>query len=146
RALARRFQTIEVVEPTVEETIAILEGLRPRYEEHHRVRYSEAAIRAAAELAARWLHERKLPDKAIDVIDEAGAAVRLSATTEEHLTVDVDEIERTVASMARIPISAATTDDRQRLHDLEPELKKRVFGQDRAIEELAAAIRLARSG
>jgi ATP-dependent Clp protease ATP-binding subunit ClpA len=149
RALARRFQPIEVLEPSVEETVLILAGLRERYEAFHGVRYTDEALRSAAELSHRWLHDRRLPDKAIDLVDEAGAAVRLAAVAAEPETVpvvEVDAIEQTLASLARIPAATASLDDRDRLRALEPELKARVFGQDAAIEQLAAAIRLARAG
>jgi ATP-dependent Clp protease ATP-binding subunit ClpA len=156
RALARRFQTVEVPEPGVEETVRILEGLRERYEEFHRVRFADGALRAAAELSHRWLHERRLPDKAIDLLDEAAAAVRLAHPEEEEEDgeggaearplVEVEAVERTLASLARIPQQTATTDDRERLRGLEAELKARVFGQDEAIGQLTAAIRLARAG
>jgi ATP-dependent Clp protease ATP-binding subunit ClpA len=146
RALARRFQTIEVTEPSLEDAVAILAGLRDRYESHHDVRYTDEALRAAVDLSQRWLHDRSLPDKAIDVLDEAGAAVRLAAPDASDRTVGVQEIEETIARLARIPVATATKDDRERLRNLEPELKRRVFGQDAAIEQLAASIRLARSG
>jgi ATP-dependent Clp protease ATP-binding subunit ClpA len=146
RALARRFQTIEVTEPSLEDAVAILAGLRDRYESHHDVRYTDEALRAAVDLSQRWLHDRSLPDKAIDVLDEAGAAVRLAAPDAPDRTVGVQDIEETIARLARIPVATATKDDRERLRNLEPELKRRVFGQDAAIEQLAASIRLARSG
>jgi ATP-dependent Clp protease ATP-binding subunit ClpA len=153
RALARRFQTVEVPEPGVEETVRILEGLRERYEEFHRVRFADGALRTAAELSHRWLHERRLPDKAIDLLDEAAAAVRLAHPEEDgeggaeaRPLVEVEAVERTLASLARIPQQTATTDDRERLRGLDTELKARVFGQDEAIEQLTSAIRLARAG
>jgi ATP-dependent Clp protease ATP-binding subunit ClpA len=146
RALARRFQAIDVPEPSVEDTVGILEGLQDRYEAHHGVRYTPEAVRAAAELSHRWLHDRRLPDKAIDVLDEAGAAARLATLGDEVVTVDADDVERVLASLARIPVATASVDDRERLRTLEGELKRRVFGQDPALERLAAAIRLARSG
>jgi ATP-dependent Clp protease ATP-binding subunit ClpA len=147
RALARRFQPIEVPEPSVEETVSILEGLRERYESFHGVRFTEDALRGAAELSDRWLHDRRLPDKAIDLLDEAGAGARLAADEgEEVVEVGLDAIERTLSSLARIPPATASTDDRERLRQLEPELKKRVFGQDPAIEQVAASIRLSRAG
>jgi ATP-dependent Clp protease ATP-binding subunit ClpA len=149
RALARRFQKVEVLEPSVEETVGILDGLRPRYEEFHRVRYAPEAVRAAAELSARYLHDRHLPDKAIDLMDEAGADVRLSAGDYEDdawPTVEAEVVERILATMAQIPPRTVASSDRERLRTLEAELKRRVFGQDRAVEQVAAAIRLARAG
>jgi ATP-dependent Clp protease ATP-binding subunit ClpA len=148
RALARRFQKIDVPEPSADETVAILEGLQGRYEEFHRVRYTAAAVRAAAELSARYLHDRRLPDKAIDVLDEAGADVRLSAWDEEEGWPSVGEevVERILASMAQIPPKTVAGSDRERLRTLEAELKRRVFGQDAALEQLAAAIKLSRAG
>jgi ATP-dependent Clp protease ATP-binding subunit ClpA len=146
RGLARRFQPVEVAEPSVDDTVAILQGLRDHYERHHRVCYTDEAIRGAAELSHRWLHDRRLPDKAIDLLDEAGAAVHLAAAGDETAEVDLAAVERTLASLARIPVATATTDDRERLRNLETELKRRVFGQDPAMEQLGAAIRLARAG
>ena len=146
RALARRFQPIDVPEPSIEESVEILKGLRSRYEDFHQLIYTEEAIRGAVELSHRWLHDRKLPDKAIDLLDEAGAAVRLAARDGAPPVVDLVDIEKTLSSLARIPEVTATTDDRQRLKELEGELKKRVVGQDRALEQLASAIRLARAG
>ncbi|MQA90521.1 MAG: AAA domain-containing protein [Gemmatimonas sp.] len=146
RALARRFQAIEVLEPSVEETIEILGGLRERYESFHRVGYTDEALRGAAELSHRWLHDKRLPDKAIDLLDEAGAAARLASEPDEVAVVDIDAIEATLATLARIPPASASTDDKERLRNLEPELEKRVFGQDEAIEQLAASIRLSRAG
>ncbi len=146
RALARRFQKIDIVEPSAEETFQILKGLKKRYEAHHGVRYTVAALRAAAQLAARYITDRHLPDKAIDVIDEAGARQRLQPETKRKKTIGVHEIEQVVASMARIPAKTVTTDDRKSLQNLERNLKLVVFGQDEAIEQLAASIKLARSG
>jgi ATP-dependent Clp protease ATP-binding subunit ClpA len=148
RALARRFQQVEVAEPSISDTVQILDGLRSRYEEFHRVRYTEAAIRAAAELSARHLHDKRLPDKAIDLLDEAGAEARLAAPegVEEPLVVDEDTVERILATMARIPPRSASVSDRERLRNLEKELKARVFGQDAALERIAAAIKLSRAG
>jgi ATP-dependent Clp protease ATP-binding subunit ClpA len=145
-ALSRRFQKIDVVEPTVQETIEILQGLRPRYEEHHGVRYTDAAIKAAAELAARHINDRHLPDKAIDVVDEAGSRQRLKPEAERSGVVDVDQIEDVVARIARIPAKSVSTSDREVLRNLERNLKLVIFGQDPAIEALAAAIKMARSG
>ncbi len=148
RALERRFQKVEVPEPGIEETVEILRGLRERYETFHGVRFADEAIRAAAELSHRWLHERRLPDKAIDLLDEAGAAVRLAhpAGASGVPSVGADAVERTLSSLARIPPQTASTDDRERLRELDPELKRRVFGQDAAIEQLVGSIRLARAG
>ena len=146
RALARRFQKIDVVEPTVEDTIKILRGLKPYYEEHHKVRFLPAAIEAAVELSARYIHDRKLPDKAIDVIDEAGAAQMLLPEAKRKKTITVREIEDVVAKMARMPSKTVSTDDTEQLKNLEKNLKLTVFGQDKAIEELAAAVKMARAG
>jgi ATP-dependent Clp protease ATP-binding subunit ClpA len=145
-ALARRFQKIDVVEPTVDETIEILRGLRSRFEEHHQVKYSDAALEAAAELATRHINERYLPDKAIDVIDEAGASVRLMRLADRPDQVGVDQIEAVVAKIARIPPKSVSASDRDLLKNLERDLKMVIFGQDRAIDALAAAIKMARSG
>src|SRR5579864_1548043 len=145
-ALARRFQKIDVVEPSVAETIEILFGLKPRFEEHHGITYADDALKAAAELAARHINERHLPDKAIDVVDEAGARARLKPVAEREPTVEVRHIEDVVARMARIPAKSVSTSDREILKNLERNLKLVIFGQDRAIESLAAAIKMARSG
>lgn len=146
RALARRFQKIDVVEPTVEDSIKILRGLKPYYEEHHKVRFLPAAIEAAVELSARYIHDRKLPDKAIDVIDEAGAAQMLLPDAKRKKTITVREIEDVVAKMARMPSKTVSLDDAEQLKNLEKNLKLTVFGQDRAIEELSAAVKMARAG
>jgi ATP-dependent Clp protease ATP-binding subunit ClpA len=145
-ALSRRFQKIDIVEPTVTETIEILKGLKPKYEEHHGVRYTDEAIRAAAELAARHINDRHLPDKAIDVMDEAGARQRLKPAGERTDVVDVAQIEDVVARIARIPAKTVSTSDKEVLRNLERNLKLVIFGQDPAIEALAAAIKMARSG
>jgi ATP-dependent Clp protease ATP-binding subunit ClpA len=145
-ALARRFQKIDVVEPTVAETIDILRGLKTKFEAHHSVKYSPAAITAAAELAARHINDRHLPDKAIDVIDEAGAAQRILPKSKQKKTIGKTEIEEIVAKIARIPAKNVSTDDRNSLKTLDRDLKNVVFGQDKAIEALAAAIKMARSG
>ena len=145
-ALARRFQKIDVVEPSVAETIDILFGLKPRFEEHHGITYADEALRAAAELAARHINERHLPDKAIDVVDEAGARARLKPIAEREATVEVRHIEDVVARMARIPAKNVSTSDREVLKNLERNLKLVIFGQDKAIDSLAAAIKMARSG
>ena len=145
-ALARRFQKIDVVEPSVAETIDILFGLKPRFEEHHGITYADEALRAAAELAARHINERHLPDKAIDVVDEAGARARLKPIAEREAIVEVRHIEDVVARMARIPAKNVSTSDREVLKNLERNLKLVIFGQDKAIDSLAAAIKMARSG
>jgi ATP-dependent Clp protease ATP-binding subunit ClpA len=145
-ALARRFQKIDVVEPSVPETVEILMGLKPRFEEHHGVSYADDAMKAAAELAARHINERHLPDKAIDVVDEAGARLRLKPIAERETTVEVRHIEDVVARMARIPAKSVSSSDREVLKSLERNLKLVIFGQDRAIEALSAAIKMARSG
>ncbi len=145
-ALARRFQKIDVPEPSVPETVAILKGLRSRFEEHHGVRYTDQALEAAAELSARHINERQLPDKAIDVIDEAGASLRLATAATRSEVVDVPQIEQVVARIARIPPKSVSASDRDQLRNLERDLKLVIFGQDPAIEALAAAIKMARSG
>ncbi|MBU0501009.1 MAG: ATP-dependent Clp protease ATP-binding subunit ClpA [Gammaproteobacteria bacterium] len=145
-ALARRFQKIDITEPSVEETIQILKGLRSRFEDHHEVRYSDDALRAAAELSARYINDRHLPDKAIDVIDEAGAAVRLKPEDQRPERIEVTDIENIVASIARIPPKNVSASDTETLKNLDRDLKMVVFGQDEAIETLAAAIRMNRSG
>src|SRR5580700_3829457 len=146
KALARRFQRIEVNEPTREEAVQILNGLKSHYEKHHNVRYTAAAIRSAVELSARYINDRYLPDKAIDVMDEAGVAGHLRARNSETMTVGARDAERTVARMAKIPERSVSSSDRARLQDLEPELKQVVYGQDSAIEAVCRAIKLARSG
>ncbi|HLU15157.1 MAG TPA: ATP-dependent Clp protease ATP-binding subunit ClpA [Burkholderiaceae bacterium] len=145
-ALSRRFQKIDVVEPTVPQTIEILRGLKSHFEEHHGVRYSSAAITAAAELSSRYINDRFLPDKAIDVIDEAGAAQRLLPKSRQKKLIGKGDIETTVAKIARIPPQSISRDDRSKLATLERDLKAMVFGQDRAIEALSAAIKMSRSG
>jgi ATP-dependent Clp protease ATP-binding subunit ClpA len=147
RALARRFQKVEVPEPGVEDTVKILEGLRSRYEEFHGVRYADQALRAAAELSHRYLHDRRLPDKAIDLLDEAGAAVKLAHVDEaETPEVGEAEVERILSTMAQIPPKTVSRSDKERLRALEADLKARVFGQERACEQLASAIKLSRAG
>jgi ATP-dependent Clp protease ATP-binding subunit ClpA len=145
-ALARRFQKIDVVEPSVAETVEILMGLKPRFEEHHGITYAVDALKAAAELAARHINERHMPDKAIDVVDEAGARQRLKPIAEREPVVEVRHIEDVVARMARIPAKSVSTSDREVLKNLERNLKLVIFGQDKAIEALSAAIKMARSG
>ena len=146
RALARRFQKIDVPEPSEAETVLILEGLRERFEAHHDVRYSKSALQAAVELAARHITDRQLPDKAIDVIDEAAARLRLRPEGKKRKTVQVKDIEDTVARIARIPPKSVTSSDRDRLATLERDLKLVIYGQDDAIQQLSASIKLARSG
>jgi len=145
-ALARRFQKIDVVEPTVPETIEILKGLRSRFEEHHQVTYTDEALKAAAELSARHINERHLPDKAIDVVDEAGARLRLKPAAERETVVDVQHIEDVVARIARIPPKTVSSNDKEVLRNLERNLKLVIFGQDKAVETLSSAIKMARSG
>jgi len=146
RALSRRFQKIDVNEPTVEDSIKILMGLKPYFEKHHELRYTNDAIKSAVELAARYIHDRKLPDKAIDVIDEAGAAQHLLPLTKRRKTISPKEIEAVVAKIARIPPKSVSKDDAEVLRDLEAALKRVVFGQDAAIDALSSAIKLARAG
>ncbi|WP_286998763.1 MULTISPECIES: ATP-dependent Clp protease ATP-binding subunit ClpA [Comamonas] len=145
-ALSRRFQKIDVVEPTVPETIEILKGLKPRFEEHHGVSYAAEALQAAAELSAKYINDRHLPDKAIDVIDEAGAAQRVKTPETRKSTITRAEIEDIVAKIARIPPANVSNDDRSKLQTLERDLKSVVFGQDKALEVLASAVKMARSG
>jgi ATP-dependent Clp protease ATP-binding subunit ClpA len=146
RALVRRFQKIDVVEPSVDDTVKILKGLKPYYEKHHNVRYTSEAIRAAVELAARYINDRKLPDKAIDVIDEVGAAQMLLPESKRKKTISVKDVEAVVAKIARIPPKSVSKDDTKSLKNLEQDLKRVVFGQDRAIGALSAAIKLSRAG
>ncbi|MDP5127692.1 MAG: ATP-dependent Clp protease ATP-binding subunit ClpA [Burkholderiaceae bacterium] len=145
-ALSRRFQKIDVDEPSVDQTIQILKGLKTRFEEHHGVRYQAGALTAAAELSARYINDRHLPDKAIDVIDEAGAAQRILPKSKQKRTIGKTEIEEIVSKIARIPPQTVNTDDRQVLAKLDRNLKNVVFGQEAAIDALAAAIKMARSG
>jgi ATP-dependent Clp protease ATP-binding subunit ClpA len=145
-ALTRRFQKIDVVEPTISETIEILQGLKPRFEEHHSIKYADEALVAAAELAARHINDRHMPDKAIDVVDEAGARLRLKPVAERESTVEVRHIEDVVARIARIPAKSVSSSDREVLKTLERNLKLVIFGQDKAIEALASSIKMARSG
>src|SRR5579863_5875974 len=146
RALVRRFQKIDVKEPSVEDTVEILKGLKPYFEEFHKVRYTNDAVKAAVELSARYIHDRKLPDKAIDVIDETGASQMLVPEPKRKKTIGVKEIEATVASMARIPPKSVSKDDTEVLQHLEDTLKRAVYGQDEAVAALASAIKLARAG
>ncbi|MDR0274636.1 MAG: ATP-dependent Clp protease ATP-binding subunit ClpA [Burkholderiaceae bacterium] len=145
-ALSRRFQKVDVVEPTVLETVDILKGLKTRFEEHHGIKYAPAALQAAAELSAKYITDRHLPDKAIDVIDEAGAAQRIAAAAKRKKTIGKHEIEEIVAKIARIPPASVSNDDRSKLQTLERDLKSVVFGQDKALEVLAGAVKMARSG
>ncbi|MGE0745791.1 MAG: ATP-dependent Clp protease ATP-binding subunit ClpA [Rhodospirillales bacterium] len=146
RALVRRFQKIDVGEPSVEDAVKILRGLKPYYEKHHRVRYTNEAIRAAVELASRYINDRKLPDKAIDVIDEVGAAQKLLPEAKRRKLITVKDVEATISKIARIPPKTVSRNDQEALKALDRDLKTVVFGQDKAIEALAAAIKLARAG
>ncbi len=146
RALLRRFQKIDIVEPSVEDAIKIMKGLKPYFEEHHKVRYTSDAIRSAVELAAKYIHDRKLPDKAIDVIDEVGAAQMLLPEHKRRKTIGVKEVEETVAKIARIPPKSVSKDDKKALLHLEEDLQRVVYGQDEAISALATAIKMSRAG
>ena len=146
RALARRFQKIDVVEPTKDDTVKILMGLKPYFEEHHKIKYTDEAIVAAAELSSKYMTDRKLPDKAIDVIDEAGARQMLFKADERKAVIDEPEIEEVIAKMARIPPKSVSKSDTERLQKLGEDLRRVVFGQDLAIDQLAAAIKLSRAG
>ena len=146
RALVRRFQKIDVNEPSVEDTVKILRGLKPYYEKHHHVRYTEEALRASVELSAKYISDRKLPDKAIDVIDESGAAQMLLPPSKRKKTISVKDVEAVVAKIARIPPKSVSRDDKKSLSNLERDLKTMVFGQDKAITALASAIKLSRAG
>jgi len=145
-ALSRRFQKIDVVEPSVEQTVEILKGLKSRFEDHHNVKYALGALQAAAELSAKFINDRHLPDKAIDVIDEAGAAQRILPKSKQKKTITRNEVEEIVAKIARIPPASVSNDDRSKLKSLDRDLKSVVFGQDPAIDALAASIKMARSG
>ncbi len=146
RALVRRFQKIDVTEPTVEDAIEIMKGLKPYFEDFHNIKYTNQAIKSAVELAAKYIHDRKLPDKAIDVIDETGASQMLLPPSKRKRTIGVKEVEATVATMARIPPKTVSKSDTELLRNLENDLKRVVFGQDQAIHALSAAIKLARAG
>jgi ATP-dependent Clp protease ATP-binding subunit ClpA len=146
RALVRRFQKIDVAEPSIEDAVKILRGLKPYYEKYHRVRYTNEAIRSAVELSARYIGDRKLPDKAIDIIDEVGAAQMLVPESRRKKTIQVKDVEAVVAKIARIPPKSVSRDDKQVLLNLERDLKTMVFGQEKAIEALSSAIKLARAG
>ena len=145
-ALSRRFQKVDVVEPTVEQTIEILKGLKSRFEEHHKVKYALGALQAAAELSAKFINDRQLPDKAIDVIDEAGAAQQILPANKRKKTISKTEVEEIVAKIARIPPANVSQDDRSKLKTLDRDLKSVVFGQDKAVDILASAVKMARSG
>ncbi|WP_108127024.1 ATP-dependent Clp protease ATP-binding subunit ClpA [Saccharospirillum mangrovi] len=145
-ALTRRFQKIDVTEPSVDETYRILKGLKSRFEEHHHLKYTDKALKAAAELSARYITDRHLPDKAIDVIDEAGAAQRLLPSSKRKKSIGVPDVEKVIASIARIPEKSVSRNDKEVLESLERNLKMTVFGQEQAIEQLASAIKLARAG
>ncbi len=145
-ALSRRFQKIDVVEPSVEQTVEILKGLKSRFEDHHGIKYALGALQAAAELSAKYINDRHLPDKAIDVIDEAGAAQRILPKNKQKKTISRAEVEEIVAKIARIPPASVSSDDRKQLKTLDRDLKSVVFGQDPAIDALAASIKMARSG
>jgi ATP-dependent Clp protease ATP-binding subunit ClpA len=146
RALARRFQKVDISEPSVEEAVQILEGLRTRYEEFHNVKYSGAAVRAAAELSAKYIHGRPLPDKAIDVLDEAAARLRVKSASTEAIPIDIDDIESVVSFISKVPAHSVSANDKSQLANLEKNLKSVIFGQDKAIEGLVAAIKMSRSG
>jgi ATP-dependent Clp protease ATP-binding subunit ClpA len=145
-ALSRRFQKVDVVEPSVEQTVEILKGLKSRFEEHHSVKYAVGALQAAAELSAKFINDRHLPDKAIDVIDEAGAAQRILPKSKQKKTITRNEVEEIVAKIARIPPASVSNDDRSKLKTLDRDLNSVVFGQEPAVEAIAAAIKMARSG
>jgi ATP-dependent Clp protease ATP-binding subunit ClpA len=146
RALVRRFQKIDVAEPTIEDAFEIMKGLKPYFEDFHNIKYTNQAIKAAVELSAKYIHDRKLPDKAIDVIDETGASQMLLAPSKRKRTIGVKEVEATVATMARIPPKTVSKSDTELLRNLENDLKRVVFGQEQAIHALSAAIKLARAG
>ena len=146
RALARRFQKIDITEPSVPDAIKILQGLKPKYEDHHKVRFTAAALKTAVEMSARYINDRKLPDKAIDVIDEAAAAQNLLPASRRKQVIGQKEVENTIATMARIPSKHVSRDDKTVLQNLETDLRRMVFGQDRALSALASAIKLSRAG
>ena len=146
RALVRRFQKIDVSEPSVEDTVKILKGLKPYYEKYHKVRYTAEALRTAVELAARYIQDYKLPDKAIDVMDEVGALRMLLPESKRRKVVSVKDVEDVVATMARVPPKSVSRDDKKSLQNLERDLKTMVFGQDKAIITLSSSIKLARAG
>lgn len=146
RALARRFQKIDIREPSVDDTIKILDGLKEKYEKHHNVTYTKLAVKACAELSAKYIHGRQLPDKAIDVLDEVGAKVRIDSKSNEEQTVNVRDVERVVSSMAQVPVASVTTNEKEVIKNLEDNLKKQIYGQDKAVEKVVSAIKLSRVG
>ncbi len=146
RALSRRFQRIDIKEPSTEETVEILKGIRAHYEKHHNVSYSEGALKASAELSAKHIHGKQLPDKAIDVMDEAGARAKLKNTGTVPKTVKVKDIESVISMMAQVPLQTVSVQDRESLKELDGQLKTVIFGQDEAVEKLTASIKLSRSG
>lgn len=146
RALARRFQRIDVQEPSIEDTIKILDGLKPKYEDHHNVTYTKSALRASAELAAKYIQGRQLPDKAIDVMDEVGARVRIAALSDSRQTVNTKDVEKVVSGMAQVPTATVSVSDKAKIKTLAADLKSLIYGQDPAVDKLAAAIKLARTG
>ena len=146
RALARRFQRIDIHEPSVEDTVKILEGLKTKYEDHHNVTYPKATLRTAAELSAKYIHGRHLPDKAIDVMDEVGARIRIEAPSDDRQSVTVKDVEKVVSLMAQVPAATVTSSDKEKIKTLETDLKAVIFGQDSAVTKLASAIKLARTG
>ena len=146
RALVRRFQKIDIPEPSIEDTIKILQGLRPYYEEHHNVKYTNSALEAAVELSSKYIGDRKLPDKAIDIIDEVGAAQMLVPEDQRKKTIGLKDIEEVIAAIARIPSTSISKSDREALQNLERDLKTLVFDQDRAIDVLSDSIKMARAG
>ncbi len=146
RALARRFQRIDVQEPSVEDTVLILEGLKPKYEEHHNVSYNKAAVRAAAELSAKYIQGRQLPDKAIDVLDEVGARIRIEAKDDSRQTVTSKEVEKVVSKMAQVPTATVSASDKLKIKTLDADLKAVIFGQDSAVDKLVSAIKMSRTG
>lgn len=146
RALARRFQRIDVKEPSVEDTVKILEGLKPKYEDHHNVSFTKQALRGAAELSAKYIHGRQLPDKAIDVLDEVGARVRINAKSDDRQMVNIRDVEKVVSSIAQVPVATVTVSDKEKLKTLGDDLKKVIYGQDDAVAKVAQAIKLSRTG
>ena len=146
RALSRRFQKIDVIEPDIEDTYKILKGLKPQYEEHYGIRYTDKALRSASELAAKYINDRFMPDKAIDVIDEVGAAQQLQPKSRRKKSITVGDVEQVVAKIARIPSTQVNSSDKESLRDLEKKLKLVVFGQDEAISQLSNSIKLSRAG
>ena len=146
RALSRRFQKVDVEEPSLSDTIKILNGLKTVYESHHQIKYSSSSLKAAAELSQKYINDRKLPDKAIDVIDETAAAQNLIPKSKRKKVIGVKEVEEAVSKMARVPSRSINSDDKSLLFNIENDLKRLVFGQDQAIESLASAINLSRAG